>query len=120
MNYAYKDYKAIIQSAVLNHLGKEESKPAPSEKKSVEVLAKEVIQGVWSNGEERKKRLTDAGYDYTAVNQRSMKCYLVKSRLMPSQRKLFVVIGVTDKNEKTNSQKPVMTIFQYKKGSMNS
>ncbi len=25
---------------------------------------KEVIQGLWGNGEERKKRLTDAGYDY--------------------------------------------------------
>ena len=47
MNYAYKDYKTIIQSVGLNHLGKEESTPAPTEKKSVETLAKEVIQGLW-------------------------------------------------------------------------
>ena len=33
-------------------------------------LAKEVIQGLWGNGEERKKRLTDAGYDYVAVQSK--------------------------------------------------
>ena len=70
MNYAYKDNKAIIQSAGLNHLAKEESTPAPTEKKSVETLTKEVIQGLWGNGEERKKRLTDAGYDYVAVQSK--------------------------------------------------
>lgn len=30
-------------------------------------LAKEVISGKWGNGETRKKRLEDAGYDYNAV-----------------------------------------------------
>ena len=43
--------------------------PAPA-KKSVDTLAKEVIQGKWGNGEERKKRLTAAGYDYNAVQKR--------------------------------------------------
>lgn len=38
-----------------------------STKKSVGEIAHEVIQGKWGNGEERKKRLTDAGYSYTAV-----------------------------------------------------
>jgi N-acetylmuramoyl-L-alanine amidase len=37
------------------------------EKKSVAELAKEVIQGKWGNGNDRKKKLTEAGYDYTAV-----------------------------------------------------
>lgn len=36
-------------------------------KKSVAQLAKEVIRGDWGNGEERKRRLTAAGYDYNAV-----------------------------------------------------
>lgn len=36
-------------------------------KKSVEEIAREVIQGKWGNGEERKKKLTAAGYDYEAV-----------------------------------------------------
>lgn len=36
-------------------------------KKSVEEIAKEVIKGKWGNGADRKKRLTDAGYDYAQV-----------------------------------------------------
>ncbi len=35
--------------------------------KSVEVLAKEVIDGKWGNGEARKSALTKAGYDYQKV-----------------------------------------------------
>lgn len=41
-----------------------------NEPKTVEVLAYEVIQGDWGNGEERKERLEAAGYDYDAVQQR--------------------------------------------------
>lgn len=41
--------------------------PTPAPKKSNEEIAQEVIAGKWGNGEERKKRLTDAGYDYQAV-----------------------------------------------------
>ena len=48
------------------------SKPAPAPapapaRKSNEVIAQEVINGAWGNGEDRKKRLTDAGYNYTVV-----------------------------------------------------
>lgn len=35
--------------------------------KSVEEVAREVIQGKWGNGNDRKKALTEAGYDYAAV-----------------------------------------------------
>lgn len=38
-----------------------------SEKKSVAVVAQEVIDGKWGNGEDRKKKLTAAGYDAEAV-----------------------------------------------------
>lgn len=38
-----------------------------TDKKTIEELAKEVIAGQWGNGEERKTRLTNAGYDYEAV-----------------------------------------------------
>ncbi len=37
------------------------------EAKSVEEIAKEVIQGLWGNGDDRVKKLTAAGYDYDAV-----------------------------------------------------
>ena len=39
-------------------------------KKSVDDLAKEVIDGKWGNGDERKKKLTDAGYNYSEVQKR--------------------------------------------------
>ena len=41
-----------------------------SGKKSVEAVAKEVIAGKWGNGEDRKKKLQAAGYDYGAVQRK--------------------------------------------------
>ena len=38
-------------------------------KKTVPQLAKEVLAGKWGNGEERKKRLTNAGYNYQEVQK---------------------------------------------------
>ena len=38
--------------------------------KSVDELAKEVIAGKWGNGDDRKNRLTDAGYSYDEVQKR--------------------------------------------------
>jgi hypothetical protein len=48
----------------------EASVKAATTAKSVDVLAREVIQGKWGNGAERKNRLTAAGYDYNAVQRR--------------------------------------------------
>ena len=39
-------------------------------KKSVDEIAGEVIQGKWGNGTDRKNKLTNAGYDYNAVQKR--------------------------------------------------
>ena len=36
-------------------------------RKTIDQLADEVIEGQWGNGADRKKRLTDAGYNYDAV-----------------------------------------------------
>ena len=44
--------------------------PAPTPSKSVDDLAREVIRGDWGNGQERKNRLTTAGYDYSTVQAR--------------------------------------------------
>lgn len=41
----------------------------PTEK-SVDDIASEVIRGNWGNGDERRKRLTAAGYDYSAVQRK--------------------------------------------------
>lgn len=35
--------------------------------KSIEEIANEVIQGLWGNGEERKQKLQNAGYNYTDI-----------------------------------------------------
>ncbi len=43
--------------------------PEPA-KKSIDEIAREVIQGKWGNGTDRKNRLTAAGYDYAAVQKR--------------------------------------------------
>ena len=43
---------------------------ASAPQKSIDTLAREVINGKWGNGEDRKNRLTRAGYDYNAVQRR--------------------------------------------------
>ena len=42
----------------------------PTEVKSVDQLANEVLAGVWGNGVIRRAKLTAAGYDYSAVQKR--------------------------------------------------
>lgn len=42
----------------------------PIIRKSIDKLAREVISEKWGNGAERKRRLTQAGYDYYSVQRR--------------------------------------------------
>lgn len=46
------------------------STPSTPALKSIDEIAKEVINGKWGNGDERKKKLTAAGYDYATVQAR--------------------------------------------------
>ena len=74
-DYAYIDYPEKIKEAGLNGYGKQTEKPTPTpspiqEKKTVDELAAEVIRGEWGVGAARKKKLTEAGYDYNAVQKR--------------------------------------------------
>ena len=46
------------------------SNQPPQPQKTIDELAHEVLEGKWGNGEERKRRLTEAGYDYRAVQDR--------------------------------------------------
>lgn len=59
---------SIVEKWNLTKYDKTES--ATPARKSVDTLAREVIQGKWGNGEDRKQRLTAAGYDYNAVQKR--------------------------------------------------
>lgn len=63
-NYMYIDYPTRIKKAGKNGFGKQTAKPT---QKSLDTIAREVIRGEWGNGSERKRRLTQAGYDYEAV-----------------------------------------------------
>ncbi len=45
----------------------EQGQAVAAEKKTVDEIAREVIQGKWGNGAERKKRLEAAGYNYAEV-----------------------------------------------------
>lgn len=47
----------------------EPTKPQPEQpaNKSVEEVAREVVWGLWGVGSDRRQRLTEAGYDYAAV-----------------------------------------------------
>lgn len=62
--YNYAEVQKVVDALV-----KGTTKPVVS-KKSVDEIAKEVINGKWGNGAERKKALTNAGYDYTEVQKR--------------------------------------------------
>ena len=63
------------------------SQPTPTPTKTIDELAHEVIEGKWGNAPERAKRLTEAGYDAKAVQNRvneilaedSKEYYTVKS-----------------------------------------
>ena len=60
MNIMYRD--------LINEIKEQDKEPEPdTDRKTVEELAREVIAGQWGNGEERKIKLTEAGYDYSAV-----------------------------------------------------
>lgn len=62
------DYSKV-QNRVNEILSGNSSKPS-TPKKTVDELAKEVLQGKWGNGDDRKKRLTEAGYNYSAVQSK--------------------------------------------------
>ena len=68
-NYCYKDYPTIMQTNGLNGFGKTANTESIA-KKTVDELAREVIDGKWGTGANRKRRLMQAGYDYTAVQKR--------------------------------------------------
>ena len=67
MNYFYGEADTWRKYANPSGAPKPVEKPSQPIKKSNEEIANEVLQGKWGNGEDRKKRLTQAGYDYQAI-----------------------------------------------------
>ena len=79
MDECYRDFPAELST----------DKPTNPAVKTIEELAREVLDGKWGNGQERKDRLTSAGYDYAKVQA------LVNTLVKPSQRTHTVVKGDT-------------------------
>lgn len=76
-DYCYVDFPTLIKAKGLNGFTKSNPTPAPKPtptpapaKKSVDEIAKEVIAGKWGNGQDRKNRLTSAGYNYNVIQAR--------------------------------------------------
>lgn len=59
-----------VQAEVNRLLNGGSSSSSSSNKKSIDTIAREVIQGKWGNGNDRKKRLESAGYNYREVQNR--------------------------------------------------
>ena len=80
----------------------------PDHTKTVDELAQEVLANVWGTGATRRKRLTEAGYDYTAVQKKvdeiigmrkvTHKEYVVQEKVIK-----IPIIGVTVKRGETLS-----------------
>lgn len=83
-----------------------DAEPVKSTKKSIDDIAKEVIDGKWGTGTERKKALIKAGYDYTKVQARvnellkgatTSKCYPKYTGTSYGIDTVFKAIGVPEK-----------------------
>lgn len=69
-----------IQSIVNQKLSGSSSTPKQT-KKTNETIAQEVINGAWGNGEDRKNRLTSAGYNYNEIQAKVNELCGVKSNV---------------------------------------
>lgn len=66
LDRCYVDYPEKIKSLGLNGYPKK----SDSDRKTIDELAHEVLLGEWGNGADRRKRLTEAGYNYLRVQQK--------------------------------------------------
>lgn len=59
------NYDAVMK--IVNQKFGASSAPARPPKKSVDTIAQEVINGAWGNGDDRRRRLESAGYNFNEV-----------------------------------------------------
>ena len=65
-NYNLKYYDECVIEYFNNHY----TCVSTREEKSIDELASEVIDGMWGNGDERKSKLSEHGYDYESVQNK--------------------------------------------------
>ena len=111
-NVCYIDYPSIIKDHELNGV--------KNEQKSTAEIVNEVIQGLWGNGEERKQRLTQAGYDYQTI-QNQVNTQLSKKELKVGDRvkvKSSATVYVTGQKIPSYVKNTTYTIMQIKTDSV--
>lgn len=79
---------------------------------SIDTIAKEVISGKWDNGETRKKLLTEAGYDYNAV-QAKVNALLTGKELKSNEEIAREVIKGNWGNGTDREQKLTLAGYDY-------
>lgn len=77
-------------------------------KKTIEELAKEVIDGKWGNGQDRYERLTKAGYDYSKVQDKV-------NELLGFTKKLYYIVKLNDNLTKISNKfnVPIDTLVKW-------
>lgn len=87
MNYCYNESLFIANKVSDN---KTDSN-TQSDTLSIDTLAKEVIAGKWGAGDERKEKLTKAGYDYYAVQKKVNEMMSAKNKSVDELAKEVIV-----------------------------
>lgn len=67
--YGHPEWKEEAETIADTAPTKPIQKPQNTPLKSEDEIAREIIAGKWGNGAERKKRLTEAGYNYESVQK---------------------------------------------------
>ena len=97
MNECYRDFPGEILSCAKA----EEVKPT---NKTVSELVEEVLDGKWGNGDDRKNRLTAAGYDYESVQNAVNAWYEAKKEVWHIIQKYETLSEIAENYDTTVSE----------------
>lgn len=118
LKHTYADNDMVIESGTAKKYSilKHDFSVKPTPTKTIDELAKEVIQGKWGNGQERKDRLTNAGYDYYTVQARVNDMLKVDSKSFKKGEKVVPIDLIDYDNRMLNSYDKVYEVFDDSKG----
>lgn len=93
-------------------------KPQNVSQKSLDDIAKEIIDGKWGNGKERQKKLTEAGYDYAKAQAKVNEILAAKKPQASSDTFIGIVNTVKERlNVRTGAGMNYPVIKTLNKGS---
>ena len=90
---------ALVQNPLVS-----DANATPKGTKTVDQLAQEVLKGSWGNGSLRQQKLTQAGYDYSAVQKRVNQLLGGGSKTPASQAGANVTSGATNPTASNSQQ----------------